>query len=102
MLACCSQVVPAQDPHSDYKFGPQLGRGEFGVIYLVTSKSGDKYACKVLSKFKPRFSLSAVYDEVKALQQVSGHPNIISLHQVTSQTALFRHIDVQDCHQHRQ
>ena len=86
-----SQDLPVQDPHSDYKFGPQLGRGEFGVIYLVTSKSGDKYACKVLSKSKPRFSLSAVYDEVKALQQVSGHPNIISLHQVTLLITLVGH-----------
>ena len=80
------QLEVLQDPHEVYTFGPQLGRGQFGVIYLITSKAdpSQSYACKVLSKSKPGFSLSGVSDEVKALQQVSGHPNIVTLYQVHS------------------
>ena len=70
-LPAAEGAWPSQDPHRAYKFGPQLGRGEFGTIHLVSENStGASYACKVLAKGKARFSLQAVRDEVRALRKV--------------------------------
>lgn len=39
---------PMEDVRSTYTFGRELGRGQFGVTYLVTHKTtGEKFACQV-------------------------------------------------------
>ena len=38
-----------------FAMGPELGRGQFGVVYLVVERStGARLACKVLNKLKIR------------------------------------------------
>lgn len=44
---------PLQDVNSAYTLGKVLGRGQFGVTRLAECKSsGDKWACKTISKRK--------------------------------------------------
>ncbi|KAK9797807.1 hypothetical protein WJX73_009571 [Symbiochloris irregularis] len=72
-----------QDPHSAYRFGQEVGRGQYGITSLVTeNSSGTTYACKVISKHQRGFSLAYVRDEVLALQRVDDHLNVVSLHEV--------------------
>ena len=79
----CS-LVGLQDPRKAYKFGPEVGRGQYGITALVTENaSGTTYACKAISKHQRGFSAAYVRDEVLALQRVDDHLNIVSLHEVS-------------------
>lgn len=63
-----------------YTIGPNIGRGAFAVVKGATNnQSGAKVALKVLSsQISPDFNAAAVDVEVKALQAVRGHPNIVN------------------------
>jgi calcium-dependent protein kinase len=70
-----------EDIRKIYKFGKELGRGEFGVTYLCTEKSTSlKYACKSISK-KNFVSKDEKKEEIKReiqiMQHMSGKPNIV-------------------------
>ncbi|WOH15196.1 hypothetical protein DCAR_0934733 [Daucus carota subsp. sativus] len=65
-----------------YQLGRELGRGEFGVTYLCTDlDSGEKFACKSISKKKLRTSVDIedVRREVEIMKHMPKHPNIVSL-----------------------
>lgn len=82
-LVAEAHTLLVQDPHSAYRFGQEVGRGQYGITSLVTENcSGTTYACKVISKHQRGFSLAYVRDEVLALQRVEDHLNIVSLHEV--------------------
>ncbi|KAL9689149.1 hypothetical protein QQ045_033581 [Rhodiola kirilowii] len=63
-----------------YILDKELGRRQFGIIYLCTERSsGIKYACKSISKAKLIASkdIENVRKEIAILQHLSGQPNII-------------------------
>ncbi|KAG2300541.1 hypothetical protein Bca52824_037013 [Brassica carinata] len=65
-----------------YDLGREVGRGEFGVTYLCTDiQTGDKYACKSISKKKLRTAVDIgdVRREVEIMKHMPKHPNIVSL-----------------------
>ncbi|OMO81702.1 hypothetical protein CCACVL1_12276, partial [Corchorus capsularis] len=71
-----------QDISANYDLGRELGRGEFGVTYLCTDvNSGEKYACKSISKKKLRTAVDIedVRREVQIMKHLPKHPNIVSL-----------------------
>ncbi|KAJ4882944.1 Calcium-dependent protein kinase 7 [Raphanus sativus] len=70
------------DISSQYDLGREVGRGEFGVTYLCTDiQTGDKYACKSISKKKLRTAVDVgdVRREVEIMKHMPKHPNIVSL-----------------------
>ncbi|KAK6247753.1 hypothetical protein QUC31_019318 [Theobroma cacao] len=70
------------DISAQYDLGRELGRGEFGVTYLCTDvSSGDKFACKLISKKKLRTAVDIedVRREVQIMKHLPKHPNIVSL-----------------------
>lgn len=74
--------LTGRDILADYDLGHELGRGEFGVTYLCTdSNTGEKYACKSISKKKLRTAVDIedVRREVEIMKQMPKHPNIVSL-----------------------
>lgn len=71
-----------KDISEKYQLGRELGRGEFGVTYLCTDlDSGEKFACKSISKKKLRTSVDIedVRREVEIMKHMPKHPNIVSL-----------------------
>ncbi|ESQ41958.1 hypothetical protein EUTSA_v10013210mg [Eutrema salsugineum] len=65
-----------------YDLGREVGRGEFGITYLCTDiKTGEKYACKSISKKKLRTAVDIedVRREVEIMKHMPKHPNIVSL-----------------------
>ncbi|KAA8498277.1 Calcium-dependent protein kinase 2 [Porphyridium purpureum] len=67
---------------ADYDQGRVLGKGAFGVVTLVTKKgSGETFACKSLSKVKmvTKEDVEDVRKEVRILNIVKGHPNMVTL-----------------------
>ncbi|KAH9606868.1 hypothetical protein KSS87_019702 [Heliosperma pusillum] len=64
-----------------YKFGKELGRGEFGVTYQCTEiKTGESYACKTISKSKLRteVDIEDVKREVAIMRHLPEHANIVA------------------------
>lgn len=71
-----------QDPRKEYKFGSELGHGNYGVVHLVThTQSGRVYACKILRK-QSKLNQQHIMTEIEALHHVDSHPNIATLHEV--------------------
>ncbi|KAK6939000.1 EF-hand domain [Dillenia turbinata] len=71
---------PYVDISTIYKFGKELGRGQFGITYLCTEKStGQTYACKSISRRKLMSDkhVQDVRREIAILQHLSGQPNIV-------------------------
>ncbi|GFZ17107.1 calmodulin-domain protein kinase 7 [Actinidia rufa] len=65
-----------------YDLGRELGRGEFGIRYLaIDVESGEKYACKSISKKKLRTAgdIEDVSREVEIMRHLPKHPNIVTL-----------------------
>ncbi|CAI9271480.1 unnamed protein product [Lactuca saligna] len=63
-----------------YRFGGELGRGEFGVTYECQDKvSGEKVACKKISKSRLRteVDIEDVRREVEIMRHLPPHPNIV-------------------------
>lgn len=70
---------------SHYKFGRELGRGEFGVTYeCVRIENREKMACKKISKDKLRTEIDVqdVRREVEIMRRLPSHPNIVSFKDV--------------------
>lgn len=71
-----------EDVHSTYVFGRELGRGQFGVTYLVTHKTtGEQFACKSIAKRKllNKDDVDDVRREVQIMHHLTGHRNIVEL-----------------------
>mmetsp|Transcript_5432 Transcript_5432/g.9579 ORF Transcript_5432/g.9579 Transcript_5432/m.9579 type:complete len:530 (-) Transcript_5432:182-1771(-) len=78
-------ILPDAKPDllADYQVGKVLGKGAFGVVTLVTKKSTDglTFACKSLTKLNmvtPE-DIEGVKSEVKILEDLKGHENIVAL-----------------------
>ncbi|KAI3800284.1 hypothetical protein L1987_28371 [Smallanthus sonchifolius] len=70
---------PFEDVRRHYTLGKELGRGQFGVIYLCTENStGHTYACKsILKKLASKNDKEDVKREIQLMQHFSGQPNIV-------------------------
>lgn len=73
---------PMEDVRSIYIFGGELGRGQFGVTYLVTHKqTREKFACKSIAtrKLINKDDVDDVRREVQIMHHLTGHRNIVEL-----------------------
>uniref|UniRef100_A0A1D1YLK3 non-specific serine/threonine protein kinase n=1 Tax=Anthurium amnicola TaxID=1678845 RepID=A0A1D1YLK3_9ARAE len=73
---------PMEDVRSVYGFGRELGRGQFGVTYLVTHRvTGEALACKSIAsrKLVARDDVEDVRREVQIMHHLTGHRNIVEL-----------------------
>nr|UEN74727.1 calcium-dependent protein kinase [Silybum marianum] len=73
---------PMEDVRATYTMGRELGRGQFGVTYLVTHKStGQKFACKSIAmrKLINKDDIDDVRREVQIMHHLTGHRNIVEL-----------------------
>jgi len=73
---------PMEDVRSIYIFGRELGRGQFGVTYLVTHKvTKEQFACKSIAtrKLVNRDDIDDVRREVQIMHHLTGHRNIVEL-----------------------
>ncbi|XP_020574919.1 LOW QUALITY PROTEIN: calcium-dependent protein kinase 1-like [Phalaenopsis equestris] len=73
---------PMEDVRETYNFGRELGRGQFGVTYLVThKKTGELLACKSIAtrKLVNRDDIEDVRREVQIMHHLTGHRNIVEL-----------------------
>ncbi|KAL0302750.1 UNVERIFIED_CONTAM: Calcium-dependent protein kinase [Sesamum angustifolium] len=68
-----------------YRFGKELGRGEFGVTYqCFDDVNGESLACKKIPKSKLRtdIDIEDVRREVEIMRHLPKHPNIVSYREV--------------------
>eukprot|EP00897_Mesotaenium_endlicherianum_P003328 jgi/Mesen1/3022/ME000178S02149 len=68
-----------------YKIGEELGRGRVGVVRECFDRAtGEKLACKTVlkSSLKSPEDVQGLRNEVAALEELAGHPNIIDLRRV--------------------
>ncbi|KAA3457066.1 calcium-dependent protein kinase 3-like isoform X1 [Gossypium australe] len=73
---------PMEDVLSTYVFSGELGRGHFGITYLVThKKTKQQFACKSIPKRKliNREDVEDVRREVQIMYHLTGHRNIVEL-----------------------
>ncbi|CAL1375203.1 unnamed protein product [Linum trigynum] len=73
---------PMEDVRSTYIFGRELGRGQFGVTYLVTHReTKEQFACKSIASRKliNRDDIEDVRREVQIMHHLTGHRNIVEL-----------------------
>ncbi|KAI6707145.1 hypothetical protein NL676_010107 [Syzygium grande] len=73
---------PMEDVRATYVFGRELGRGQFGVTYLVTHKeTKQQFACKSIAtrKLVNRDDIEDVRREVQIMHHLTGHRNIVEL-----------------------
>ncbi|MBA0582231.1 hypothetical protein Gorai_024382, partial [Gossypium raimondii] len=73
---------PMEDVRSTYVFSGELGRGQFGITYLVThKKTKQQFACKSITKRKliNREDIEDVRREVQIMYHLTGHRNIVEL-----------------------
>ncbi|KAF9678607.1 hypothetical protein SADUNF_Sadunf07G0052100 [Salix dunnii] len=66
-----------------YKIGKLLGHGQFGYTYVATDKAnGDRVAVKRIEKNKMVLPIAVedVKREVKILQELTGHENVVQFH----------------------
>ena len=67
-----------------YDYVKEIGYGGTSNVYQIRSqKTGETFACKVISRdlLKDKFVLSGLEREIR-LQKVLNHPNIVKLHNV--------------------
>ncbi|KAG8375932.1 hypothetical protein BUALT_Bualt09G0010400 [Buddleja alternifolia] len=68
-----------------YRFGKELGRGEFGITYqCIDDVNGEILACKKIAKTKLRTEIDVedVRREVEIMRHLPKHPNIVSYKEV--------------------
>ncbi|KAG6788265.1 hypothetical protein POTOM_004327 [Populus tomentosa] len=73
---------PMEDVRNTYTFGREVGRGQFGVTYLVTHKETKQhFACKSIAKRKliNRDDIEDVLREVQIMHHLTGHRNVVEL-----------------------
>lgn len=73
---------PIEDVRSTYLFGRELGRGQFGVTFLVTHKeTKEQFACKSIAtrKLVNKDDIEDVRREVQIMHHLTGHRNIVEL-----------------------
>ena len=76
-------TIAVQEPMScQYRTGKVLGRGSFSVVKeAVHIETGERFACKVISKKLLERREDLVRTEINILSRISsGHPNVVTLH----------------------
>ncbi|XAR71156.1 Non-specific serine/threonine protein kinase [Bertholletia excelsa] len=74
------QDSSGNDVFKRYKFGKELGRGEFGITYKCYDNiTGEAVACKTISKskLKTEIDVEDVRREVQIMRHLPSHPNIV-------------------------
>ncbi|KAL6060960.1 calcium calmodulin-dependent protein kinase type 1G [Balamuthia mandrillaris] len=65
-----------------YKFGKEIGKGGFSVVYKATKKStGEKFAIKRIQKDEEGVDIELLKREIYIMKKVN-HPNILKLFEV--------------------
>ncbi|MCO5580221.1 hypothetical protein L7F22_034087 [Adiantum nelumboides] len=109
-----ASILPFRTP-SDlaalYELGPELGRGQFGIIHKCTSRSsGTLFACKSISKLRLRsiHDIKDVVREINIMRHLSNHVpphddaskaarrSFVHLHEVIEDSA-FVHLIIELC-----
>lgn len=75
----------SRDFDSHFKLGKELGHGQFGTTYNAVDKvTGERFACKAIQKKQMKLPIAVedVRREVKILQLLSGHPNVVQFNAV--------------------
>lgn len=108
-----ASILPFRTP-SDlaalYELGPELGRGQFGIIRKCTNRtSGISFACKSISKLRLRtiHDIKDVVREINIMKCLSSHMplnggtpttgrNIVCLHEVIEDSA-YVHLIIELC-----
>ncbi|XP_065858723.1 calcium-dependent protein kinase 3 isoform X1 [Euphorbia lathyris] len=73
---------PMEDVKASYSFGRELGRGQFGVTYLVTHKeTKQQFACKSIAtrRLVHKEDLEDIRREVQIMHHLTGYRNIVEL-----------------------
>ncbi|XP_043715986.1 calcium-dependent protein kinase 1-like isoform X2 [Telopea speciosissima] len=73
---------PMEDVRSTYIFDRELGRGQFGITYLVTHReTKEQYACKSIAtrNLVSLDDIEGVRREVQIMHHLTGHCNIVEL-----------------------
>ena len=73
-----------------FRKGRELGRGQFGITYLVTElATGNQYASKTIPKAKltSRSAREDVENEVAIMRALRGHANVVNLEDVYEDAA---------------
>ncbi|KAK4795281.1 hypothetical protein SAY86_013275 [Trapa natans] len=73
---------PMEDVRATFIFGRELGRGQFGVTYLVTHKeTKQQFACKSIAtrKLVNKDDIEDVRREVQIMHHLTGHRNTVEL-----------------------
>ncbi|XP_048501148.1 calcium-dependent protein kinase 15 isoform X2 [Beta vulgaris subsp. vulgaris] len=73
---------PMEDVRESYIFGRELGRGQFGITYLVTHKQTKlNFACKSIAtrKLINQDDIDDVRREVQIMHHLTGNSNIVEL-----------------------
>ncbi|XP_065867764.1 calcium-dependent protein kinase 3-like [Euphorbia lathyris] len=71
-----------EDVKASYSFGRELGRGQFGVTYLVTHKeTKQQFACKSIAtrRLVHKEDLEDIRREVQIIHHLTGYRNIVEL-----------------------
>ncbi|CAL9079391.1 unnamed protein product [Musa textilis] len=71
-----------ENVRATYSFGSELGRGQFGITYLVTHReTGAQFACKSIAtrKLVHQEDLEDVRREIQIMHHLTGHRNIVEL-----------------------
>eukprot|EP00271_Cylindrocystis_brebissonii_P004804 TRINITY_DN16712_c0_g1_i1.p1 TRINITY_DN16712_c0_g1~~TRINITY_DN16712_c0_g1_i1.p1 ORF type:complete len:683 (+),score=102.30 TRINITY_DN16712_c0_g1_i1:566-2614(+) len=74
--------LPKDDLNDHYSLGPQLGEGFSGIVRLAEDlDTGELVACKSIpvEKLKHDSALKDLRAEIRAMQRVAGHPNVVEL-----------------------
>ncbi|XVF24134.1 hypothetical protein REPUB_Repub13aG0101100 [Reevesia pubescens] len=79
----CSAILDHETPniHQLFTFGPELGRGNSGIISLCTEiATGIEFACKSIPKsWIFRQQVVDVRQEIKVMKYLSGRKNIVRI-----------------------
>ncbi|URD88379.1 calcium-dependent protein kinase [Musa troglodytarum] len=71
-----------ENVRATYSFGRELGRGQFGITYLVTHReTGAQFACKSIAtrKLVHQEDLEDICREIQIMHHLTGHRNIVEL-----------------------
>ena len=74
-IEVATQLGRKKKIEKEYDLGAFIGQGKFGSVVLCRSKgTGEEFACKMLRKGE-----ELVHREVEIMQQLSGHPGVVTL-----------------------
>ncbi|KAF9468735.1 kinase-like protein [Collybia nuda] len=79
-----SRKCPTREWHlSDFDMGRPLGKGKFGRVYMVRTKSAPKYILALKTLYKSEIVQSKVEKQIRReieIQQNLRHPNVLRLY----------------------